>query len=203
MRRLWLLFAALLPPFLKPTVYRRFFGWKIGRGVVIGLSYIDAREVTFGDGVHIGHFNIVRAVRRLSVGSRTRIANFNQFFGALEERFVAELQIGDDVYFMSRHFVDVVGSVSIGQGTTIGGRDTQFWSHTLTLVNGQQSLVPTRVQIGANVYVGARATLVSCNIPDDAIVGAGSVVTKQFAPEAVRLLIAGNPATIVKRYAGD
>jgi acetyltransferase-like isoleucine patch superfamily enzyme len=41
---------------------------------------------------------------------------------------------------------------------------------------------------------------VGCALPDRTVVGAGSVVTKQFAPEPCPYLIAGNPAIIKKRY---
>ncbi len=202
MRRVLLLLGAVLPSFLKLAVYRHLLGWKIGRRVRIGFSYIDAADAIFGDGVSIGHFNIMRGIQRLHIGSGTYIANFNQFFGTGNHYrgFAAELSLGESVNFMSRHFIDVAGTVRIGSGTTVGGRDTQFWSHTLAMVDGRQALVPTCVHIGDGVYVGARATLVSCAIPDGAVIGAGSVVTKDFPAEATKLLIAGNPATVLKRY---
>ncbi len=60
--------------------------------------------------------------------------------------------------------------------------------------DGVSRLAATRVEVGADAYVGARAMLLGCRVPPGAVVGAGSVVTKDFAPEAARLLIAGNPA---------
>ena len=174
--------------------------WKIGSGVSIGLSYIDAAEVTLGDGVKVGHFNVIRGIKRLSIGEDTYIANLNQMFGASYPGWASELVIGKRVNFMSRHFVDIGGTVTLGDGAVIGGRDTQFWSHTRVFTGGKPILEPTCIRLGENAYVGARATLVSCDVPDGAVVGAGSVVTKSFASEPCRLLIAGNPATIRKRY---
>jgi acetyltransferase-like isoleucine patch superfamily enzyme len=72
------------------------------------------------------------------------------------------------------------------------------WPHLRP--NGNPALNPLDVTIGAHVYVGARSTLVGCALPDRTVVGAGSVVTKQFAAEATPYLIAGNPAIIKKRY---
>ena len=202
MRKVILVLAVILPQPLKQFLYRTLLKWKIGRGVKIGYSYLDAVSVELGDGVQIGHFNVVRGVRRFSVGAGTYIANFNEFFGdgGFYKDFASRLEIGRDVRLMSHHFIDVGGVVTIGDRTTVGGRDTHFWSHTRTLYSGVPKLEPTTVTIGADVYIGARATFVGCSIPDGAVVGAGSIVSKHFAPEDQRLLIAGNPATIKKRY---
>ena len=59
------------------------------------------------------------------------------------------------------------------------------------------------LHVGQGVYIGARSTLIGCSIPDRAMVGAGSVVNKSFATEDYRLLIAGNPAIVKKRYDND
>ena len=200
MRNFLLLMAVVLPQPLKQFLYRRVFGWQIGKGVQIGLSFLQAGEVTLGDHVKIGHFNIFRNLKRVVIGEGTYIANFNQIFGAAYPHWKSELIVGEKVDFMSRHFVDVGGSVEIGNRVVMGGRDTQIWSHSRTVVSGPESLQPSSVRIGDDVYVGARATLIGCDIPAGALVGAGSVVLKSFAPEACRLLIAGNPAAIRKRY---
>ena len=200
MRKTLSLLVILLPQPVKQWIYRNIFKWQIGKDVQIGLSYLDVEQMALGDGVRIGHFNIIRGVKHLSIGEGTYIANFNQMFGASYPDWASELAIGRHVNFMSRHFIDVGGSVSIGDKAVIGGRDTQFWSHTRAFRDGEPSLEPTSLHVGAGVYVGARATLVSCDVPDGAVVGAGSVVTKSFAAEPCRLLIAGNPATIRKRY---
>ncbi len=192
----------LLPQGLKQGLYRRVFGWRIGRGVRIGCSYLDAAQMSLGDGVRIGHFNIIRNVARLEIGRGSVLENFNQFFGTRlpDVSLPSELVMGEQVSFMSRHFVDVTGSVHIGSRTVVAGRDSQFWSHTLALAEKGYAFQPTHLRIGEDVYIGARATLVAGSVPAGAIVGAGSVVTKSFAPEAARVLIAGNPAVVKKRY---
>ena len=200
MRNFLLLMAVFLPQGLKLGIYRRLFHWHIGKGVHIGLSFLSAGEVSLGDQVKIGHFNIIRGVKRLTIGTGTQIGNLNQMFGASYPHWKSELSIGEDVGLMSRHFIDVGGSVEIGDRSVFGGRDIQVWSHTRTIVRGPLSLQPSSVRIGADVYIGARATIVSCDIAAGAIVGAGSVVTKSFPLESCRFLIAGNPATIRKRY---
>lgn len=200
--RILLLLAVLMPQGLKQGLYRRVFGWRIGRGVRIGYSYLEAAQVFLGDGVRIGHFNLIRNIARLEIGRQSVIENFNQFFGphSSDASMPSELVIGEQVSFMSRHFIDVTGAVHIGSRVIVAGRDSQFWSHTLGLAENEYVFKPTELHIGNDVYVGARVTLVSGSIPPGAIVGAGSVVTKRFAPEATRMLIAGNPAVVKKRY---
>lgn len=200
MHKALVILAIFLPQPVKQLIYRRLLKWQIGRGVRIGLSYLDAGKMVLEDNVRIGHFNIIRGVKNFRVGTGTYIANFNHIFGAAYAGWASTLNIGEDVNFMSRHFIDVGGSVTIGDRAVIGGRDTQFWSHTRAFVDGKPSLQPTCIAIGEDVYIGARATLVSCEVPPEAVVGAGSVVTKSFPPEECRLLIAGNPAAIRKRY---
>ncbi len=201
MKKLFLLLLTLLPNVLKLLVYRRLLGWSIGQNVKIGFSYIDAKNVVIGDRVRIGHGNIIRNLNALQIGSDTYIANFNSFFGSTYDGWAARVEIGQSVNFMSHHFLDVGGTIAIGDRAVIGGRDTQIWAHGLAYdAFGNPDLKPLNVTIGADVYVGARSTLVGCTVPDRTVVGAGSVVTKQFVAEASPYLIAGNPAIIKKRY---
>ncbi|NES18019.1 MAG: hypothetical protein F6K41_03610 [Symploca sp. SIO3E6] len=202
MRKIILLIAIVLPQPFKIFLYRHMMGWKIGKQVKIGLSYIDADEVIIGDNVHIGHFNIIRGLWSFQVGNNSYISNFNDFFGnkSNPNKWASKLVLGEKISFMSHHYVDVSGNVTIGSNTTVGGRDTHFWSHTRTFNQAMTDLLPIDIHVGENVYIGARATLVGCNIPNGTVVGAGSIVNKTFAPENCRFLIAGNPATIKKRY---
>jgi acetyltransferase-like isoleucine patch superfamily enzyme len=201
MRKFVLVLAVVLPNFVKVFLYRHIMRWKIGRHCRFGMSYIDAANVELGDDVHIGHFNIIRGLAHLSVGQATYIANFNELFGCGRHGdFTSELKIGSGCQIMSHHFFDVSGTIVIGNGTTIGGRDTHFWSHSLDGSGDRPELVKLDISLGDDVYVGARATLVGCKVPDSAVVAAGSVVVKSFEAETDRILLAGNPAVVKRRY---
>ena len=201
-RMLFLLIPLILPGPLKRVWYRSVLGWKVGRRVRIGLSYLDAREVDIGDDVRIGHFNVMRSVAKLTVGRATTVANFNVFSGARETGagWTKTLVLGERVYVTSRHFFDVAGELVVGDGAIIAGRDTHLWTHTILVAPGGLELTPLQLRIGRGCYIGARATLLYCSLPDGCLVGAGSVVTKSFEPGDGRILIAGNPAQVRKTY---
>lgn len=202
LRTLLLLIPVVLPSPLKRVWYRRVMGWKVGRHVRIGLSYLDASRVDIGDDVRIGHFNVMRSVATLVVGRGTTVANLNVFSGAKEVGggWTKVLTLGERVYVTSRHFFDVAGELLVGDGTIIAGRDTHLWTHTILPTPGGLELTPMALRIGRGCYIGARATLLYCSLPDGCLVGAGSVVTKSFEPADGRLLVAGNPATVRKTY---
>jgi acetyltransferase-like isoleucine patch superfamily enzyme len=204
MRSAVLFLLMFLPSGLRVICYRSFFRWRIGRGVKIGFSYIDCAELEIGDNVHIGHFNVFRKTRKLTIGNETFIGSFNQISGSgtYYDNFPCAVSIGRRCFIMSRHFIDSSGIVTIDNGVTLAGRDTQVWSHSQVMENEPQ-LAPLTVEIGGDTYVGARATLVGCKIPPKAVVGAGSVVTKDFSDVHDRVLIAGNPGKVVKNYATE
>jgi acetyltransferase-like isoleucine patch superfamily enzyme len=202
MRKFLLILTILLPQQIKIFLYKKLLNYQIGNNVEIGFSYLDASEVKISDNVRIGHFNIIRGIEILELGESSYIGNFNQLFGGRDRKvgWSSQFILGKKVLIMSHHFMDITGNIFIGNQTTIAGRDTHFWSHSL--INSQDGLkrITFNINIGENCYVGARATLVGCNVPDRSIVGAGSVVTKKFASEDNYILIAGNPAVIKKRY---
>jgi acetyltransferase-like isoleucine patch superfamily enzyme len=201
-----LILCIFLPQFLKISIYRRLFRWRIGKNVQIGLSYIQANQITLSDNVTIGHFNIIRRLNNLQLGHNSQLGNFNQIFysGALEDRSTNEsavLNIGDRSVITSHHFIDLDGIVEIGSDTIIGGRDSQIWSHQWIQKGSSFEKTRQKITIGNNVYIGSRTTLLNgCTIPNQSIIGACSVVNKKFQSEDNSLLIAGNPASIKKRY---
>lgn len=82
MHKLLVILAICLPQPIKQLIYRRLLKWQLGRGVQIGLSYLDGGQIVLEDNVRIGHFNIIRGVKNFRVGTATYIANFNHIFGA-------------------------------------------------------------------------------------------------------------------------
>src|SRR4051812_15711110 len=85
MRHVRLLLAvalAVLPSFVKVRAYRWLFGYRIGRGVRIGLSpFVGVRRLTIGDHARIGSFNLFTQVGDLTIGAHVRIGPLNVFRG--------------------------------------------------------------------------------------------------------------------------
>lgn len=88
-------------------------------------------------------------------------------------------------------------------GITIG--DNCFIGHNVTLAtlnhdcnpNNRATMHPKKITIGNNVWIGSDSTILpGITIEDGAIIGAGSVVTKNVLKNTI---VAGNPAKIIKK----
>jgi acetyltransferase-like isoleucine patch superfamily enzyme len=119
-----------------------------------------------GSDVFIGPF--VEIQKRVQVGARTRIQS---------HCFICELvEIGTDCFI--GHGVMFINDTFSTGGPARG--NTELWGQTV---------------IGNNVSIGSNATIMPVSICDGAVIGAGSVVTKDIGSPGV---YAGNPARFLK-----
>lgn len=99
------------------------------------------------------------------------------------------------------------GNVLVGDYTSIARNATFLCgvgaTHPTTLnrkaVANWDFKVPTPtadITIGSDVWIGTNVTILPCRIGDGAIIGAGTVVTKDVPPYAV---VVGSPP-VIKRY---
>jgi acetyltransferase-like isoleucine patch superfamily enzyme len=208
-----LLLLAPLPSFLKRACYRLFFGYRVGRGVSIGLSVVDAAVCELGDGVRIGHLNFIVGVGRLTLGERARVGHLNVVRGGEEVRLGRYAEIirmneinsipdpdvvnpidprfilGDGAVVTAGHKIDFTDRVEIGRRSIIGGRNSSLWTHN------RQRTRP--VTVGELTYVGSEIRVAPGGvIPSRCVVGIGSVVTGRLEGEYA--LIAGIPARFIK-----
>jgi UDP-2-acetamido-3-amino-2,3-dideoxy-glucuronate N-acetyltransferase len=148
----------------------------------------------------------------VKLGQRVRIFAFTNLYGC---------EIGDDVKVGT--FVEIQKGVKVGNRCKISSHsflcegvtleDEVFVGHNVTFINDRYpratnqegmlqteadwSCVPTRVKRGASIGSGA-TILCGVTIGEKAIVGAGSVVTKDVADGA---MVAGNPARVLRKEA--
>jgi acetyltransferase-like isoleucine patch superfamily enzyme len=107
----------------------------------------------------------------------------------------AELVVGDFVFVGTGTEIDVTLSVSIGAHTLVAPGvfiTDHTHNHARSLRLDEQTPRARPVVIGSDVWIGARAIVLSgVTLGDGAIVGAGAVVTKSVPPYAI---VVGVPA---------
>lgn len=110
--------------------------------------------------------------------------------------FGKNIRVGEGVFVNACcHFQDH-GGVAIGDGCQIG-HNVVFatLNHGLS-PEDRKNTYPAPIVLGRNVWVGSNATILQgVTIGDNAVVGAGAVVTRDVAPGTV---VAGVPARFVK-----
>lgn len=146
----------------------------------------------------------------VKLGANVRIYSFTNLYGC---------EIGDDTKIGT--FVEIQKGVRIGRRCKISSHtficegviieDEVFVGHNVTFINdlypratnaegalqteADWECIPTRVKRGASIGSGA-TLLAGITVGEHALVGAGSVVTRDVPPWTV---VAGNPARILRR----
>lgn len=110
------------------------------------------------------------------------------------------LVLGDDVDLALNVHIETAGGVTVGDRTLIG-YGTKIFSRNHHVPPNRQPIfgaghISKSVVIGQDVWLGANViVLPGRTIGDGAVIGAGSVITKNVAPYTI---VAGNPATLVR-----
>jgi acetyltransferase-like isoleucine patch superfamily enzyme len=208
-RRAGLVATALLPQRVKQIVYRWCFGYRIGRGVRIGLSYLDCAALTLADGAQISHgvlfvqcgtvrvgrrvligpLNLFRGGKRIQLDDYSQLNRLNIVNAILEHDCTNEpdssFHLGFGAVVTAEHRIDFTDRVSIGRFSVLGGRNSSIWTHNRR--------VAEPVGIGDYCYLGSEIRIApGARVPDCCVVGLGSVVTRPI--EESYSLIAGVPA---------
>ena len=121
----------------------------------------------------------------------------------MEPNFMCEfgknITIGNDVYINFGCTILDCAQVTIGNNTLIGPNVSMYSAnHSLDAkerITG--GLIPKEIHVGNRVWVGGNSILLAgVNIGDDAVIGAGSVVTHDI-PSGV--VAAGNPCRVIRK----
>ena len=144
---------------------------KLGRDVVIH-NFVNLYGCEIGDESRVGSF--VEIQKRARIGAKCKISSHT---------FICEgVEIEDEVFI--GHSVVFIND-KVPRATTSEGR---------LQTDDDWKAVPTLVKRGASIGSGA-TILCGVTIGENAIVGAGAVVTKDVAPGTT---VAGNPATLLR-----
>ena len=202
----WLSVLLIIAPTpVKIFLYRRVYGYKIGKHVRIGLVWIDVGKLEIGNYVVIGHFTRIKGIPEVQIGDHTTIAIGNTFTStseftspdAIAQRGnCPKLIIGKHCGIAMLHYFDVQDTFIIGEFTTIAGVYSVFFTHYIDITSNLQSAKP--VKIGKYCMIGSSVRFApGSHVPDYCVVGMGSVVTKAFNDTDSYTLLAGNPARVI------
>jgi len=145
---------------------------KLGRDVRI-YNFVNLYGCEIGDESRIGTF--VEIQKGAKVGRRVKISSHTFICEGVE--IEDHVFVGHGVTFINERFPRAVTASGELQG------------------DGDWTMVPTIVRRGATIGSGA-TILCGVEIGENAIVGAGSVVTKSVPAGAI---VAGNPARVLRR----
>jgi len=145
---------------------------KLGRNVQI-YNFVNLYGCEIGDGTKIGTF--VEIQKGARVGRNCKISSHS---------FICEGVTIEDNVFVGHHVVFI--NDSYPRATT---------KHRHMQSEADWEVIPTRVQQGASVGSGA-VILCGVIIGEEALVGAGSVVTRDVPS---RTVVVGNPARVLRR----
>lgn len=144
---------------------------KLGTGVKLS-KFINLYGCTIGDDTKIGAF--VEIQKNATIGKRCKISSHT---------FVCEGVTIEDEVFVG-HGVVFINDIYPRSTTETGGLQTEAdWSVAKTLIK-------KRASIGSGATI-----LASITIGENAIVGAGAVVTKDVPANTI---VAGNPARVLR-----
>lgn len=111
------------------------------------------------------------------------------------------IHIGKNVFINSCCKFQDQGGISIGDGSLLGHNVVIATLNHMQEPSRRQSLLPKPVVIGNNVWIGASVTILpGVTIGDNAIIGAGSVVTKDIPANSVAV---GSPCKVIKSIKGE
>jgi len=161
------------------------------RYILVRLRHRNLRTGYF----HLGHgADIIIGPR-----ARVRFGREVRFMRDFTGHFIGQVTLGDGVFFNRGCHVVVRESLTVGAYSLFGeGVSIHDDNHVMGRGDdpiASRGFVTRPVVIGRNVWVGAKAVILpGVHIGDNAVVGAGAIVTRDVPPHAV---VGGVPARII------
>jgi acetyltransferase-like isoleucine patch superfamily enzyme len=214
LRAVILSLVSFLPSFIKISIYRIFFGAKIGRGVRIGFgALLIFKTLELGDDSRIGAISIIRVKdirlgQRVKIGILTRITVYEL---SLESSVTIGPQVsilasdrdprcvfsaGSESWIFEYCYINPARPIRLGRNVGVGG-GSYIFAHGLWLSKLKGYPVAFgEVVIGDDVWLPWGCFIMpGVSIGDGAVIGARSLISKDVPAEA---LAAGAPAKIVR-----
>jgi acetyltransferase-like isoleucine patch superfamily enzyme len=180
---------------------------QIGNGGLIhpNIELISPKQIKIGKNCEIRKNCVLDARSKkefsILIGDNIRIkdnVNISSYGG--------EIHIGSNVLIGRNSTIFGHGNVKIGNNSMISPNVSIISSNHICYISKElcfQEMGFTRVQIdiGNNVWIGCNSVIIpGAIIPDNVIIGAGSVVNKILKPNSI---YAGNPVKFIKNISSN
>lgn len=208
-----ILLFGLWPGFLKVWIYR-FKGYRIGKGVSIGLgSIISGDRVEIGDHASIGFLTIIRG-KEITIGPYVQIGSttfldtpyleIGEGSRINEQVFVGGLQFPDSRFVLGRNclvqqlvFINPARPIIVGDDSGIGGHSLIFTHYSFLSQFEGYGVEFEPIEIGNSVSLGWGVFVMpKTKIGDGSVVGSRSVVHGTIPPYSLSV---GFPARVISK----
>jgi len=165
----------------------------------------NVEHIDMAPGSSMGRFNLVKNVRRLSLGRQAWIGGLNLISAhPVYDRLyphAAQFALGDHAGITSRHSIDCSGAIAVGDFAGLFGHRTTVLSHSIDLRRDAQTAQP--ITIGARSFVGTNCLLLGgSELPERSVLAAGATLVRSRG-ERTPGLWAGSPARRVADVDGQ
>lgn len=199
------LIVIFIPWRLRRILLNHFWKYDIHPKARIGFSYIFPKHLVMEEGATIGHLNVAIHLELIHMKKNSTICQRNWITGfplkdkTKFQRFPNRkpyLIMEKDSAITKQHHIDCTDIVTIGTLSVVAGYGTQILSHSTSIIYNDGGCAP--IKIGHHCFVGTRSIILpGAVLPPNSILGAGSLLNKQFKDEYY--LYAGVPAKNIKK----
>lgn len=182
---------------LRCLLYKLLLGYSI-KNSKIGLGTILVIANATIEGATIGRSNLFMGPMSLVIKTGASIGKNNLFLcneWTIREEFKDNhydrcLVLAENTLIADAHFFDIAGKLTVGKGSWVAGRDSQFWTHGAGVRD-------RNIHIGEHCYIGSAARFApGSELGNNVLVAMGSVVTGK--PTTSNAMIGGVPARLIK-----
>lgn len=171
-------------PLLKKIIYQVFLGkkWRIYAETEINVLFVNFLfQRLLGINKHVPH----------SVHFTSRVVIYEKIRHSKDKSTLASLANSHGSYIQGINGIEIGENFLFGPGLRLISAN-----HNPGDLDSWDDVKP--IKIGNNVWLGSNVTILpGVQIPNNAVIGAGSVVTKSF--EEDNIVIAGNPAKFIRK----
>ncbi len=150
---------------------------RLPSSLTIAPCFIDVDVLQLHGENRIGFLTIFRNLKLLHLEIGARIGTFNWIYGSRSiwaDELESTLRMKRGSSVTSRHIIDCMGGVEIGEFSLIAGYRSQIISHGINLKQCQQEF--ERVVVGRYCFIGTNVVILKgSNLSDYSVISAGSV----------------------------